>query len=67
MIAARIEPARFAMTGAGIAFGVRSEFWEDVHGGSLDAPEFIARGGLRLAAVQMQPASPYFVASEVRP
>lgn len=43
----RIEPPRFAMTGAGIVFGVRFEFYEDVMGYSIDAPEFIARGGLR--------------------
>jgi hypothetical protein len=43
----RIEPPRFAMTGAGIVFSVPFEFYDDVMGYSLDAPEFIARGGLR--------------------
>jgi hypothetical protein len=64
--AIRIEPPRFAMTGAGVVFSVPFEFYDDVKAYSLDAPEYIARGGLRQAAVQAQPASPYIVASELR-
>lgn len=61
----RIEPPRFAMTGAGVVFGLPFEFYDDAMAYSIDAPEFIARGGLRVAAVQLQ-ATPFVVASEAR-
>lgn len=64
--AIRIEPPRFAMTGAGVVFSVPFEFYDDVMGYSIDAPEFIARGGLRLSGVQATPATPFVVASEAR-
>jgi hypothetical protein len=62
--AIRIEPPRFAMTGAGVVFSVPLEFYDDVLAYSIDAPEFIARGGLRTAASQLNPG--FIVASELR-
>ena len=64
MEAIRIEPPRFAMTGAGIVFSVPFEFYDDVMAYSLDAPEFIARGGLR--ANEGQTGSIYVFATEAR-
>jgi hypothetical protein len=64
MEAIRIEPPRFAMTGAGIVFSVPLEFYDDVMGYSIDAPEFIARGGLR--ANERQTGSIYVFTTEAR-
>jgi hypothetical protein len=62
--AIRIEPPRFAMTGAGVVFSVPFEFYDDVMGYSIDAPEFIARGGLR--ANEGQTGSIYVFTTEAR-
>lgn len=45
---ANIEPARFAMTGCGIASDkIRRGYMEDVISYSIDAPRYIATGSLR--------------------
>ena len=46
VIGVEIEPARFAMTGSGLAFvDLRDDFSRD-DAQAIDAPEFIATGGV---------------------
>lgn len=47
MVAVKIEPARFGMTGQGIGAPVRFTHMDEEHGGPLDAPIFIAMGGMQ--------------------
>ena len=39
-----LEPARFAVTGRGITYNVRPEFYSAVD--AIDAPSFVPRGSL---------------------
>lgn len=39
-----LEPARFAVTGVGITYGIRADFYECVD--AIDAPNFVPRGSL---------------------
>lgn len=59
----KIEPARFGLTGRGLGAPVRVTHIDEEHGGPLDAPSYIAMGGV--AAGTSDPH--YIVTTVLRP